>query len=184
MSSCDFQARNPLFFCRISGRFGSVNAEIASDCDCTVFGALRRQVTKVLSGTRRDQENASLALTTATQVTDDVTSLAERVAALLVEKGRRSPPKHLVELLSKHLVRKPTWTEECMPQPSQWSKPGRTSRRYDHHGGFPKWTRTEILHSFVETQILPALKPEMRAALDATSMRLPTPRDTYYFHQK
>ena len=61
---------------------------------------------------------------------------------------------------------------------SRWNTLGGTSGNLMVVGGFPQWSRTEALRTYMQDQFLPKLTPEQRNILDEKSLRIPAPRGT------
>ena len=109
---------------------------------------------KQLSKVSRDQEEikeiASRALTTATQVKEDVVNLAARVSAL--EQQRFSPPASSSSRSDGPYSPKTIMTGTAYATTSRWNTLGGTQGNLMVVGGFPQWSRTEALRTYMQDQ--------------------------------
>ena len=134
-----------------------------------------KQLSKVCREQGELKEIASKALTTATQVKDDMESLTARVVAL--EQKRTSPVSSSVSSRSEGPY-SPKSIMAGVPYAttSRWNTLGGTEGNLMVIGGFPQWSRTETLRSFMQDQIFPKLSMEHRGMIDEKSLRIPAPR--------
>ena len=134
-----------------------------------------RQLSKVCREQGELKEIASKALTTATQVKDDMENLAARVTAL--EQQKSSPLSSSVSSRSDGPY-SPKAVMSGVPYAttSRWNTLGGANGNLMVIGGFPQWSRTETLRSFMLDQVFPKISPEHRSMLDEKSLRIPAPR--------
>ena len=134
-----------------------------------------KQLTKVCREQGELKEIASKALTTATQVKDDMESLTARVVAL--EQQKSSPPSSSVSSRSDGPYSpKSIMTGVPYATTSRWNTLGGAEGNLMVIGGFPQWSRTETLRAFMIEQIFPKISPEHRNMIDEKTLRIPAPR--------
>ena len=134
-----------------------------------------KQLSKVCREQGELKEIASKAPPTATQDKDDMESLTARVVAL--EQKKSSPVSSSVSSRSDGPYSpKSIMTGVPYATTSRWNTLGRTDGSLMVIGGFPQWSRTETLRSFMQDQIFPKLSPEHRSMIDEKSLRIPAPR--------